>query len=145
MEKNTRYLKQYLVVRTDLSMPAGKLGAMCAHVAMTFLSKRLIVTTTTVTGHIIIDNPEQIRWLTEMDPGLEDQGQVSMGKIVLQVKDEAELLAVEEKAKGLNLECQRVVDCGYSHNKPNTLVAIAIGPDWPENLKPVTGHLKIYR
>jgi len=41
MEKNTRYLKQVIVVRKDLSMPTGKLAAMVAHASMTFLLQRL--------------------------------------------------------------------------------------------------------
>lgn len=169
----SRYLKQVIVVRKDLTMPAGKLAAMVAHASMTFLLKKLRPTI----PDLCWDNqqrlglndarwddavraawecnqremdkpdfsPEELRWLTELDPGIEASGQVSMAKIVCAVQDEAELLAVEKKAKDAGLECHRVIDSGYSHNKAGTFVCIAIGPAWPEALEPVTGGLKVYR
>lgn len=151
---SSRYLKQVIVVRKDLSMPSGKLAAMVAHAAMSFLLSKF-------EGEGIAWAPDRIadgeyvhgvrltavqsRWLTELDPGLEDLGQVSMAKIVCQIASEAELLAVEQKAKDVGLECHRVIDSGHSHNPAGTLVCIAIGPDWPEQLGPVTGTLKVYR
>jgi peptidyl-tRNA hydrolase len=47
MEKDIRYLKQVICVRRDLNMPTGKLAAMVAHAAMTFLLQP-------VTGHLKI-------------------------------------------------------------------------------------------
>lgn len=142
-EKNTNYIRQVIVVRKDLNMPAGKLAAMVAHACMTFLLETLPWSGSPPPWKTKELTEEQWRWLTELDPGLEHQ--VSMAKIVCAVKDEAELLDVERQAEGAKLEVHRVVDCGYSHNKPNTLVAVAIGPDYPEKLAPVTGGLKVYR
>lgn len=135
--KNTRYLKQVIVMRKDLNMPTGKVAAMAAHAAMTFLIKIIYHE-----GHFTKD---QERWLTEMDPGLESIGQVSMAKVVCEVKGEQELLDVEKSAKESKLTVHRVTDCGYAHNKAGTLVCIAIGPHWPEQLEPITGKLKLYR
>jgi peptidyl-tRNA hydrolase len=145
-----RYLKQAIIVRKDLSMPTGKAMAMVSHASMTFFVKRLlhmgddpnIKPLVRFSVHV---NPEQANWLTELEPGLEEIDQKSFAKIVLQVYSESELLAKEKAAKELGLECHRVVDGGHSHNKPNTLVCIAIGPDWPEKLDPVTRDLKVYR
>lgn len=140
-----RYLKQVIVVRKDLSMPAGKLAAMVAHAAMTFIVKR------------IKDGPEhpwipggaftadEWQWMTEFDPGLEHYGQVSFAKIVCAVDTEAELEEVDVQARSAGLQVWPVIDSGHSHNKPDTFVAIAIGPAWPEQLEPITGHLKVYR
>lgn len=135
--KNRRYLKQVVVVRKDLGMPVGKLAAMVAHAAMTFI---LHVWSTTK-----MFTEDQWRWLTDTDPGLEEVGQVSMAKIVCAADDEAHLLAVEQAAKDAGLTVHRVIDSGYSHNPAGTLTCIAIGPDYPERLDPVTGKLRIYK
>ncbi len=68
-----------------------------------------------------------------------------MAKIVLQADSGQHLLDIEAKAIEAGLETHRVVDSGYSHNKPGTLAAIAIGPAWGEELEPITGGLKVYR
>lgn len=142
-----RYLKQAIVFRKDLTMPAGKLAAMAAHAAMTFITSRLrqmdsVIPDGKLWGRF---SDDEVRWLTEIDPGLEDLGQLSFAKIVLAVEDEPALLAVEVAAKEHRLTVHRVTDSGYSHNKPRTFAAIAIGPHWPEQLEPVTGKLKVYR
>jgi PTH2 family peptidyl-tRNA hydrolase len=144
-----RYLKQVIVLRKDLCMPTGKVAAMTAHAAMTFLLDVLYPQTMDSNGpevRLVGDfTPDQHRWLTELDPGIESTKQRSMAKIVCQVADEYELLGVELNAKASGLTCHRVIDSGHSHNKPGTFVGIAIGPHWPEQLEPVTGGLKLYR
>lgn len=148
-QKVTRYLRQIIVVDASLSMPKGKLAAMVAHGAMTFLAKRLKDQAADqhdppnmMIGGLTAD---QIQWLTERDPGLEAEDQRSFAKIVVGVKGKEELLDIEKKALAAGLECHRVTDCGYSHNKPGDIPCICIGPAWPEQLEPVTGHLKPYR
>jgi len=144
-----RYLKQVIVVRKDLMLTQGKLAAMVAHAAMTFITEAIKANPPrmeSLPGWRSLElSAEQIRWLTELDPGLEAHGQVSFAKIVVQVADEAELLTVEQKAKDAGLCVHRVIDSGYTHVKPGTFVCIAVGPDWPEKLEPVTGGLKVYR
>lgn len=147
MEKNTRYLKQAIVVRKDLSMPTGKIAAMAAHAAMTFLCKRLGFPYTgpgvcLAQGFI---TPDEHQWLTELDPGLEAIGQLSFAKIVLAADSLEHLEKVSQAATDAGLTVHRVTDSGYSHNPAGTVAAIAIGPHWPEQLAPVTGSLKIYR
>lgn len=166
---NTRYLKQAIVIRKDLGMSAGKVAAMVAHAAMTFILERIRPCLPSIDWkrekdlgdqwprvvaaaieHLerqdrIDFTADQVRWLTELDPGLESLGQVSMAKIVLAAADEAHLLSVEEAAKKAGLTVHRVVDSGYSHNPARTLTCIAIGPHYPEQLDPITGSLKVYR
>lgn len=143
-----RYLKQVLVVRKDLSMPTGKLAAMVAHAAMTFMVKRLRVVDTTnkvrVPAGGVFSNDEW-QWLTELDPGLEEIGQVSFAKIVCAVQNEEELTKVWQDAMAAGLNVETVFDSGHSHNKLGDFACIAIGPAWPEELEPVTGGLKVYR
>lgn len=152
MTEKPRYIRQAIVVRKDLSMPCGKLGAMCAHASRTFLLRAII---DRYKGYDECEHLSehfeggllgaQWQWMTEIEPGLEYCNQLSFATIVLAVADEAELLKVMAEARAAALECHQVVDGGHSHNKPNTLVCAAIGPDTAERLEPVTGHLKIYR
>lgn len=149
-EEKIRYLRQAIVIRKDLSMPAGKIGAMAAHAAMTFICKRLeqhgfpanADGSLRVVG---VFSKDEWQWMTELDPGLEDIKQISFGKIVLAVDNEAQLLEVYHNAVNAGLCAHKVVDSGHSHNKFGDLAAIAIGPAWPEELEPVTGKLKVYR
>jgi len=144
---NERYLKQVIVMRKDLSMPVGKIAAMAAHASMTFILSRLKTTELIEEkyGCDFICSPDERQWLTELDPGIETTGQVSMAKIVVSVANESELRAIEQKAKDAGLVVHRVIDSGYSHNKVGDFPCIAIGPDWPEKLDPVTGGLRVYR
>jgi len=145
--KVTDYVRQIIVVRKDLHMPTGKVAAMAAHVAMTFITSRL------KKGFTLNERsseklegwftPEQYLWLTQLEPGSEDQ--LSFAKIVVAVHSEEELWQVYDNAQRAGLEVHKVVDSGYSHNKPNTFTCIAIGPDYPDKLNPVTGELGLYR
>ncbi|RJQ27102.1 hypothetical protein C4577_02155 [Candidatus Parcubacteria bacterium] len=156
-EKNKRYLKMAVVCRKDLNMPTGKFGAMMCHAGKSFILPRLQlwenkfddVSESGITGVVhglkFHANKDEIQWLTELDPGLEEHGQVSMAAVILAVNSLEELLEVEKEAEKHKLINHRVIDSGYSHNKPNTFVCLAIGPHWPEQLQPVTGHLKRYR
>lgn len=151
-----RYLKQAIVVRTDLNMNAGKAGAMIAHASRTFILERLHFGANDCAIKLP-DQPErevrargefsadEHRWMTELDPGIEATGQRSMATIVLQVHSEGQLLEIEQKAKDAGLTVHRVIDSGYSHNPAGTFVCIAIGPHWPEQLDPVTGKLSTFR
>jgi len=147
---STRYLKQVIVVDKSLSMPTGKLAAMVAHASMTFLLRRIrfrgVSREVLEPEQWLLDlTHEQAQWCTELDPGLEEVGQVSMAKIVCQADTQIQLLAVEQAALVAGLAVHRVVDSGHSHNKAGDIPCIAIGPDWPEKLEPVTGKLKVYR
>lgn len=142
-----RYLRQVIVVRKDLNMPRGKLAAMVAHASMTFVAERLFVTERYGTS-IYAEGcftPDEWQWLDEVEPGLEAQGQKSFAKIVLEVENLAQLEDVIEAAEKHGLQVYQVTDGGHSHNKFGDVPAVAIGPAWPEDLAPVTGHLKVYR
>ena len=145
--KVTDYVREIIVIRKDLNMPKGKLMAMAAHLAMTFITSRLKVDEDTIdeTGGELYGafTPEQIKWLTQLEPGSETQ--LSFAKIVVEVWGETELWQVYDNAVSAGLEVHKLIDSGYSHNKPGTFVGIAIGPDYPDKLNPVTGELQLYR
>jgi PTH2 family peptidyl-tRNA hydrolase len=146
-DKVTDYVREIIVVRKDLHMPTGKVAAMAAHAAMTFLTSKLIrMEAFKMDTKIFFElglTPVQALWLTQLEPGSEDQ--LSFAKIVVAVHSEEELWQVYDNAQRAGLEVHKVVDSGYSHNKPNTFTCIAIGPDYPDRLNPVTGELGLYR
>jgi peptidyl-tRNA hydrolase, PTH2 family len=147
-DKNADYIRQVIVARNDLNMPRGKLAAMVAHAAITWLVNRLVYHRHSVSGTMLGEiglSDTEYQWLTELDPGIEETKQVSFAKIVLAARSEEELRSVEAAARDAGLLCETVYDCGYSHNPKGTFVAVAIGPARPEALKPVTGDLPLYR
>lgn len=154
--KVTDYVRQIIVVRKDLGMPTGKVAAMAAHASMTFIARRLKnISFETVGaddgyyGGLLLAQfaglftEEQRIWLTQLEPGSEHQ--LSFAKIVCEVWSRDELQEVYNNAIDAGLECHEVIDSGYSHNPPDTFTCIAVGPHFPERLKPVTGKLPIYR
>jgi PTH2 family peptidyl-tRNA hydrolase len=146
-QKNKDYLRQVIVVRKDLSMPTGKLAAMVAHASMSFITSKIeFIEAWQDIGKICIEvTSDQYQWLTELDPGLEEIGQISFAKIVLAANSEEELQQIYDEAYKSELETHKVYDSGYSHNPAGTFVAVAIGPNWPDKLFAITGHLKVYR
>ncbi len=138
-----RYLKQVIVMRKDLTMPAGKLATMVGHASMKFLADKVANgrTYTEAGMYNVVLTAEQAQWLTEPDPGIEYTGQQSFAKIVVFVGSLQALLDVEVAAKRRYLTVGTVHDSGYSHNKAGEYVGIAIGPHWPEAFEGVTDHL----
>lgn len=140
-----RYLKQVIVVRKDLSMPTGKLAAMVAHASMTFILNRL-KNGPVYQGYDVgfaLWSKDEHQWMTEPEPGID--GQLSMAKIVVAANSELELQQLMHAGIAAGLITEGVIDGGYSHNPVGTFAALAIGPAWPEQLDPITGHLKVYR
>lgn len=129
--KLSKEAKQVIVVRKDLKMSPGKLGAQVAHAACSFMARRLAG----LDGNNIRLTDPQRSWL-----------QKSFTKIVLKVHSEDELLEINEKAKQAGLESHLITDSGRTEFKGiKTHTCIAIGPDWPDKIDSVTGHLKAYQ
>lgn len=64
-------------------------------------------------------------------------------KICLSVDSEAELLDLLDKAEAAGVPFARIVDAGRTEfNGVPTLTCGAIGPDFPERIDPITGHLQ---
>ena len=65
-------------------------------------------------------------------------------KIAVSVNSEEELLEIEQKAKEAGLITCLITDAGRTEfNGVSTRTALAVGPDKPEKLDPITGHLKL--
>ncbi|XP_031485261.1 uncharacterized protein LOC116254202 isoform X1 [Nymphaea colorata] len=112
--------KMVLVVRNDLKMGKGKIGAQCSHATLGLYKK------------LIYRAPKALeRW--------EMCGQV---KVVLKVESENELLSLQEKAKSLKLPTHITIDAGRTQIAPNSRTVMAVlGP--ADVVDDVTGGLKL--
>lgn len=128
---DTNKTKQVIVVRTDLNMRKGKIGAQVAHASMQAL---LNYANWDSENSIKISMPEpMVDWLKG-----------SFTKIVVSVKSEDELIEIYFKAKEKNIPCSLIVDAGLTefHGVP-TKTAVAIGPDISKTINEITGHLSL--
>lgn len=111
-------LKQVILVRNDLKLPKGKMGAQCAHASVEAVLKS--------------DKDKVDDWL--------DIGQK---KVVLKVESEKELIMYFQKAKDKGLTASLIIDAGKTVVEPGTKTAVAIGPDNEEDIDKLTGNLKM--
>jgi peptidyl-tRNA hydrolase len=151
--------KQVIVVRRDLRNTNGlkvrsaKVGAQIGHAAMMWLSKRVkemkdIHRTESAEdascwydnrdGSVIIHN--DLRFSRAEADWLLDG---SFTKIVLGCDSYDEMADLRDKALRAGLTCEMVVDNGKTEfGGVLTPTCIAIGPDYPEKIDAITGHLK---
>jgi PTH2 family peptidyl-tRNA hydrolase len=119
--------KQVIVMRTDLNMRKGKMVAQGAHAAMVFLVQRLLL------GRSSVLSEAEGKWLYG-----------SFKKVCVGVGSEAELLAVEQRAKEAGLTVHLITDSGLTEfNGVPTRTCLAVGPDFSKRIDAVTGGLKL--
>lgn len=117
----TEPLKMVLVVRSDLNLGRGKIGAQCAHGA--------VICCENATNR----NPSLVKsWLRLGQP-----------KVVLRVKTLAELRAIERDAKKQGVIYGTVQDAGRTQVEAGTVTVLALGPDTVKNIDSLTGHLRL--
>lgn len=128
MSKN---IKQVIVVRSDLKMRKGKIGAQCAHASMKFLleaneSRRIDELRIKLTD-------VEAQWMSG-----------SFTKIVVGVDSEAELRDLMFHAQMKGVECHSIIDAGKTefHGIP-TLTCAAFGPANEDDINEITGKLKL--
>lgn len=111
-------LKQVILVRDDLKLPKGKMGAQCAHASVEAVLK---------------SDKDKVR----------DWHDFGQKKVVLKVADERELIKYFQKAKDSGLTASLITDAGKTVIAPGTKTAVAIGPDDEEEIDKLTGQLKM--
>lgn len=114
-------LKMILVVRNDLKMGKGKIGAQCGHAAVGAYqncAKRF---------------PNLIRRWDES----------GSAKIAVKVDSEAEMMNIFKSARDRNLNTCLIRDAGRTQIAPNSKTVLAIGPASCYEIDQVTGHLKL--
>jgi PTH2 family peptidyl-tRNA hydrolase len=131
-------VKQVIVVRKDLKMRKGKIGAQCAHAAMAVvmneMDKEALAGEKELWGLILdIDEPLYY-WLNGI-----------FTKVVVSCNSEEELLELYEQAKDRELLCSLIQDAGNTEfNGVPTYTCIAIGPDEGAIIDEITGDLPLY-
>ena len=110
--------KQVIVVRQDLKLPKGKLGAQVAHasVAAVLKSEKKIVNA----------------WARE-----------GMAKIVVKVPDLKALKKCLDKCHSYGVKYSVITDAGKTVVAPGTTTCAAIGPYYVDDIDKITGDLKL--
>ena len=112
--------KQVIVIRKDLGMRAGKMCAQAAHAS----TKAILENQT---------HPNMKAWLAD-----------KFTKIVVRVESEPELFEIYQKAQAAELITSLILDAGLTEfDGVPTYTCIAIGPALDDDLKSITGHLKL--
>ena len=126
--------KQIIVVRKDLNMRKGKMVAQGSHASMKAILDLMIKVPT-----------EDERTLYYEDaPALKDWIDGIFTKICVSVDSEEELLGIYESAKASGLICSLIQDAGLTEfDGVKTYTCCAIGPNWAEEIDPITSHLKL--
>jgi PTH2 family peptidyl-tRNA hydrolase len=127
MEPNERAgPKQVIVMRRDLSMRRGKAIAQGSHASMIWLALRIRQPDFTF-------NDAERQWLDG-----------SFTKICVRVDSEEDLLGIVQKSQEASVLVYLCVDAGRTefHGVP-TPTCCAVGPDFPNRIDPITGHLKL--
>jgi len=135
-------VKQVIVVRKDLNMKKGKIGAQCAHASMAVLLDMTTIgnSSKTFSGkniyertlHYVEDSPLHY-WLEN-----------SFTKICLYVNSEEELLEIYNKANKEGLPCSLIKDSGKTEfNGVPTYTCCAIGPYLSSEIDKITGNLSL--
>jgi PTH2 family peptidyl-tRNA hydrolase len=113
--------KQVIVFRSDLKLSKGKIAAQAGHAAVSAAQAA------------------HKRYRSWWDAWL-FEGQ---RKVAVKVKDEEELLELEEQAKELGLPNALIVDKGLTEVPPGTVTCLGIGPAPAEKVDRLTGNLPL--
>ena len=124
--------KQMIVIRKDLNMRKGKMVAQGAHASMAVFFNLMVENGDgfLIPGKKITDAMHE--WMTGR-----------FAKICVYVNSEQELLDLYQRAKAAKLPCSLIKDAGLTEFKEPTYTAVAIGPELPEKIDPLTGQLPL--
>jgi PTH2 family peptidyl-tRNA hydrolase len=126
-------MKQAIVVRTDLNMRKGKMCAQAAHASMAFMLRAIDLKGQFHMIHTVTFlSAEQRAWL-----------EGAQRIVVLQAADEEQLKSLEADAVIAGVKAYPFRDAGFTEVQPNTLTALAIGPDLDEKIDAICGKLRL--
>lgn len=134
--------KQVIVLRKDLNMRKGKMCAQAAHASMAVL---LNLGEFTEQDHNVLTGVGDRNFIMSLNnEALFKWVKGAFKKITVGVDAEAELLELYAKAKDAGVLCSIIRDSGLTEfGGVPTLTAVAIGPAFPKEIDPITGHLKL--
>jgi PTH2 family peptidyl-tRNA hydrolase len=113
--------KQVIVFRRDLKLSKGKIAAQAGHAAVSAAQEA--------------NKRHRSWWEAWLFEG--------QRKVAVKVKDEKELLELEEQAKELGLPNALIVDKGLTEVPPDTVTCLGIGPAPAEEIDKLTGKLPL--
>ena len=137
--------KQVIVMRKDLNMRKGKMIAQGAHASLAVIFNYM----SPEFGLFTVKNGDHYKyqlWLPDGDVGerMREWINGSFKKIVVGAETLSECVSVYEKAKKLGIPCSLIEDKGLTEfGGEITITCCAIGPDDPEKIDKITGHLKL--
>lgn len=130
-------VKQVIVIRKDLKCRRGKEIAQGSHASIAWLTNRLMITGPDDSGV-----RQGMGYFSEAE---HEWVQGNFRKICCVVTSEQELLDLCSAAKEAGIIHELIEDSGLTEfGGISTLTAAAFGPDYDENLDPITGHLTLY-
>lgn len=133
VENQMKEGKQVILVRTDINMNRGKIASQVAHASLgAILNYGFRVDQNNYVLNIG-DNEYIHNWMDD-----------KFTKICLEVTSEENLLELYSKAKEKGLNVSLIEDDGRTvFNGVKTKTCCAIGPDNPEIINEITGHLHL--
>ena len=130
-------VKQVIVVRKDLNMRKGKIGAQCAHASMKIFFDRM--------RYIGKGSFDDCAYQLEISKEMDEWFNGIFTKIVVYVESEEELFSVYDEAKKAGLPCSLIKDNGLTEfNGVHTYTCVGIGPAEASKIDAITGHLRLY-
>jgi PTH2 family peptidyl-tRNA hydrolase len=140
-EAATSRPKQMIIMRKDLNMRKGKMVAQGAHASLKAILD--LGHYSDVYSHVSIDD-EHFVLNIDKNLALKEWMEGKFAKICVSVNSEQELLDIIQKAKDAGLITSLITDAGLTEfNGVSTITCGAIGPAYPEQLDPITGHLPL--
>lgn len=113
--------KMVLIVRAELAMTKGKIGAQCGHATLGAFK----------------------RALRQAPVALETWQRWGATKVCLRVQTKAELLQLQQQATALDLVSYLVQDAGRTQVAEGAETVLAIGPAPIADIDSICGHLKL--
>lgn len=135
MKKNDSKAKQVILIRKDLNMSPGKLGAQVAHASVAALLFKAYRS----------DYQDQFNTVIPEDSALTEWLGGYFTKICLAVNSKEELIEFYKKAFDAGLRVSLIEDAGFTEFNEPTFTCVGIGPELNEEIDKITGKLKLYR
>jgi len=128
--------KQVIIIRKDLNMRKGKMIAQGAHASMKVIFDMMTTVYNPITYNRVLK-------LTPESP-LEQWVSGIFKKIVVGSETLGEMVDAYDKAKQAGIPCSIIEDAGLTEFGGNvTITAVAIGPDDPEKIDPITSKFNL--
>ena len=144
MEYKENSPKQVIIIRKDLNMRKGKMVAQGAHASMKVIFDMMVrEETIRNTGDVpfgmveyrvrVLKNSSLEKWISGI-----------FKKIVVGSENLNEMVEAYNEAKKQGIPCSLIEDAGLTEFGGNiTITAVAIGPDTPERIDPITSKFKL--